>query len=69
MYFSLQFLSLSDAVVLRFLAPILTGFSGALFLKESLSPKELIAGREHFMKSLTSIAIYVVQYAVSVELS
>lgn len=69
MYFSLQYLSLSDAVVLKFLAPILTGFSGAIFLKESLSLKGVIAGREHFMKCLTSIAIYVVQYVVFVELS
>jgi hypothetical protein len=69
MYFSLQYLSLSDAVVLKFLAPILTGFSGAIFLGESLSLKGVIAGREHFMKCLTSIAIYVIQYAVFVELS
>jgi len=38
---------LSDAVVLKFLAPILTGFSGVIFLEESLSLKEVIAGREH----------------------
>ncbi|KAH9980407.1 hypothetical protein BJV74DRAFT_779691 [Russula compacta] len=44
MYFSLQYLSLSDAVVLQFIAPILTGFSGAIFLKETLSVKEIIAG-------------------------
>ena len=47
MYFSLQYLSLSDAVVLKYLAPILTGFSGAIFLKESLSLKGTVAGREH----------------------
>jgi len=69
MYFSLQYLSLSDAVVLKFLAPILTGFSGAIFLGESLLLKEVIAGREYFMKCLTSIVIYVIQYAVCVELS
>jgi drug/metabolite transporter (DMT)-like permease len=69
MYFSLQYLSLSDAVVLKFLAPILTGFSGVIFLKESLSLKEVVAGSKHFMKCLTSIAIYVIQYAVLVELS
>jgi hypothetical protein len=69
MYFSLQYLSLSDAEVLKFLAPILTGFSGVLFLKESLSLKEVAAGREHFMKCLTSTAIYVIQYGVFVELS
>jgi hypothetical protein len=44
MYFSLKYLSLSDAVVLKFLAPILTGFSGAIFLKESLSLKDVLAG-------------------------
>lgn len=52
MYFSLQYLSLSDAVVLKFLAPILTGFSGTIFLGESLSLKEVTAGCEHFMKCL-----------------
>jgi len=35
---------LSDATVLTFLIPILTGFSGAIFLKEPLSLKELLAG-------------------------
>ena len=69
MYFSLQYLSLSDAVVLKFLAPILTGFSGTIFLRESLSLKEVLAGRERFMKCLTPIAIHVIQYAVFVELS
>ncbi|KAF8260012.1 hypothetical protein EI94DRAFT_944170 [Lactarius quietus] len=44
MYFSLQHLSLSDATVLTFIAPILTGFSGAVFLKEPLSIKETLAG-------------------------
>jgi drug/metabolite transporter (DMT)-like permease len=46
MYFSLQYLSLSDAVVLKFIAPILTAFSGAIFPKESLSLKGIIAGSE-----------------------
>ncbi|KAN0135178.1 hypothetical protein V8E53_007069 [Lactarius tabidus] len=44
LYFSLQYLSLSDATVLTFLVPILTGFSGAVFLKEPLSLRELLAG-------------------------
>jgi len=44
LYLSLQYLSLSDAIVLTFLVPILTGFSGALFLNESLSLRELLAG-------------------------
>ncbi len=44
MYFSLQHLSLSDATVLTFIAPILTGFSGAIFLKEPFSLREMFAG-------------------------
>jgi drug/metabolite transporter (DMT)-like permease len=43
-YFSLQYLSLSDAMVLTFLVPILAGFSGAVFLKEPNSLKEVLAG-------------------------
>jgi hypothetical protein len=43
-YFSLQYLSLSDATVLTFLIPTFTGFSGALFLKEPFSPRELLTG-------------------------
>jgi len=43
-YFSLQYLSLSDATALTFMAPILTGFSGAVFLKEHLSIGEVLAG-------------------------
>lgn len=52
MYFSLHHLSLSDATVLTFMAPILTGFSGAVFLKEPLSFKETMAGRKHATVSL-----------------
>ncbi|KAI9450018.1 hypothetical protein BJY52DRAFT_1419736 [Lactarius psammicola] len=48
-YFSLQYLSLSDAVVLTFIVPILTGFSGAVFLKEPLSLRELLAGLCSFL--------------------
>jgi len=44
MFFSLQHLSLSDATVLTFVAPILTGFSGAIFLKEPFSLREMFAG-------------------------
>ncbi|KAI9439324.1 integral membrane protein DUF6 [Lactarius indigo] len=48
-YFSLQYLSLSDATVLTFMVPIFTGFSGAVFLKESLSLRELLAGLCSFL--------------------
>jgi len=43
-YFSLQFLSLSDATVITFLAPLLTAFSGAFFLGEKFSRREVFAG-------------------------
>ncbi len=52
MYFSLQHLSLSDATVLTFIAPILTGFSAAVFLREPLSLREVLAGRKHATGSL-----------------
>jgi hypothetical protein len=58
MYFSLQYLSLSDATVLTFIAPILTGFSGAVFLKESLSIGEVLAGCTHLITTLTVISIH-----------
>ncbi|KAJ3561718.1 hypothetical protein NP233_g10021 [Leucocoprinus birnbaumii] len=43
-YFSLQYLSLSDATVLTFLAPLCTAASGALFLNEKFSRREAFAG-------------------------
>jgi drug/metabolite transporter (DMT)-like permease len=49
MFFSLKYLSLSDAVVLRFIAPILTGFTGTIFLKERVSLKEFVAGCKYFV--------------------
>ncbi|KAH8986202.1 integral membrane protein DUF6 [Lactarius akahatsu] len=48
-YFSLQYLSLSDATVLTFMVPIFTGFSGAVFLKEPVSLRELLAGLCSFL--------------------
>lgn len=43
-YFSLQYLSLSDATVLTFLAPLCTGIAGSLLLKEKFTLKEALAG-------------------------
>ena len=43
-YYSLQYLDLSDATVLTFLAPILTGYFGRIFLKEPFLRTELFAG-------------------------
>ena len=54
-YYSLQFLSLSDATVLTFLAPMCTAVTGALLLKENFSLREALAGRE--FDSLQRIAL------------
>ncbi|TCD70378.1 hypothetical protein EIP91_003730 [Steccherinum ochraceum] len=43
-YYSLQYLSLSDATVLTFLAPMCTTVTGAIFLKEELSWRQAVAG-------------------------
>ncbi|OCH84839.1 DUF6-domain-containing protein [Obba rivulosa] len=43
-YYSLQYLSLSDATVLTFLSPLLTAAVGALVLKEDFSKREALAG-------------------------
>ncbi|GJE91689.1 DMT family transporter [Phanerochaete sordida] len=43
-YYALQYLSLADATVLTFLAPILTIFTGAMFLGERFSWKQVAAG-------------------------
>ncbi|KAH8981189.1 hypothetical protein EDB86DRAFT_2976997 [Lactarius hatsudake] len=43
-YFSLQHLSLSDAMVLKYFVPFLTGLSAAIFLKEPFTVKEILAG-------------------------
>ena len=43
-YYSLQYLDLSDATVLTFLAPILTGYFGRIFLEEPFLRTELYAG-------------------------
>ena len=46
MYYSLQYLSLSDATVLSFLAPMCTAVTGALLLKEELTLRQVIASSE-----------------------
>ncbi|KAF4621973.1 hypothetical protein D9613_009250 [Agrocybe pediades] len=43
-YYSLQYLSLSDATVLTFLAPMCTAIAGALLLGEKFTRKEALAG-------------------------
>ena len=53
MFFSLQYLSLSDATVLTFLIPTFTGFSGALFLEEPFLLRELFAGCTYTTSSLS----------------
>ncbi|RPD56854.1 hypothetical protein L226DRAFT_513609 [Lentinus tigrinus ALCF2SS1-7] len=44
LYYSLQYLSLSDATVLQFLSPIFTAIAGAVFLREAFSWREAAAG-------------------------
>jgi drug/metabolite transporter (DMT)-like permease len=40
LYWSLQYLSVADAIVLTFLAPLTTALAGCIFLKESYSIKQ-----------------------------
>jgi drug/metabolite transporter (DMT)-like permease len=49
MYYSLQYLALSDATVLSFLSPILTGYFGRIFLNEVFLKMELYAGLMSFV--------------------
>ena len=44
LYFSLQYLSLSDATVLTFLTPMCTAIVGSVLLKEKLTVREALAG-------------------------
>ncbi|KAL5638949.1 hypothetical protein ACGC1H_003351 [Rhizoctonia solani] len=44
LYYSLQYMSLSDATVLTFLAPTVTAAFGFLFLREAVSWKQMAAG-------------------------
>jgi len=45
-YYSLQYLSLSDAITITFLVPTTTAIAGYFLLGEALSRKEVIAGSE-----------------------
>ena len=47
-YYSLKYLSLSDAIVLTFLAPTCTAISGAIFLGERFKLREAMAGCKRF---------------------
>jgi drug/metabolite transporter (DMT)-like permease len=49
MYYSLQYLALSDATVLSFLSPILTGYFGRIFLNEVFLKMELYSGFMSFV--------------------
>lgn len=52
LYYSLQYLSLSDASVLTYLVPFTTGATGALLLHESFTIKEAVAGRKHLHRRI-----------------
>ena len=45
-YYSLQYLSLSDATVLTFLSPMCTAIAGSFFLAEIFTYREAFAGRK-----------------------
>ena len=45
-YYSLIYLSLSDAMVITFLGPTTTAIAGYLILGEALSRREIVAGGE-----------------------
>ncbi|KAF8634363.1 hypothetical protein AX14_010664, partial [Amanita brunnescens Koide BX004] len=42
-YYTLQYLSLSDAIVLTFLAPLCTAIGGSFLLKEQFSKRDALA--------------------------
>ncbi|CAG8665903.1 511_t:CDS:2 [Acaulospora colombiana] len=44
-YYSLVYLSLSDAIVITFLVPTTTAIAGYLLLHEALNRREIVAGR------------------------
>lgn len=56
-YYSLQYLSLSDATVLTFLAPMFTIATGAIFLGEKMNWKQAVAGCKHILITLSSVTI------------
>jgi hypothetical protein len=58
MYLSLQYLPLSNAVVLKFVCSKSYGLLRPIFLRETLSSKEILAGRGHLMNEIASIGIY-----------
>lgn len=57
-YYSLQYLSLSDATVLTFLAPLCTAIAGALFLKENFRRTQALAGCERPVGLSTQLFIH-----------
>jgi EamA-like transporter family len=56
MYYSLQYLSLSDATVLTFLTPMCTAMAGALFLGEIFTRREVFAGRKWILFQMDTLA-------------
>lgn len=54
MYYSLQYLSLSDAVVLTFLTPTVTAIVGHFVLKEGFTRGQTVAGGKSLAKARLS---------------
>ena len=63
-YYSLQYLSLSDFTVFSFLVPMCTAMAGALFLGENFSFREAFAGRKWILFQFQKV--YILLKSVSV---
>ncbi|KAG1748173.1 hypothetical protein EDB19DRAFT_1905225 [Suillus lakei] len=57
LYLSLQYLSVADATVLTFLAPLTTAVAGCVLLKEAYSVTQAIAGKASLVFSLIGVVL------------
>ncbi len=55
-YYALQYLSLSDTIVLTLLTPLCTAIGGLLFLREKFSRGEALAGSCVYLPSIFDFA-------------
>ena len=54
-YHALQYLSLSDSIVLTLLTPLCTAIGGLIFLRENFSEEEAFAGSCVYLPSLFTL--------------
>jgi len=57
LYFSLQYLSLSDATVLTFMVPTTTALAAAILLKEVYTIQQAMSGRKLFSITLRTDSV------------